>query len=120
MAAGSVALSTPQACTAGEAVSNLHGLSAYPASFRPLCAVEMRLQVAVPRIALEWVSVRSRFKRSKLWLFYGAAALTYLLRLCYKSFPPSIEQRCYNWRDTKNAVKHWEGFEPRLNSYGGP
>jgi len=65
MAAGSVALSTPQACIAGDAVSNLHRLSAYPGSFRPLYALEIRLHVTVPRIALEWVSVRSRFKRSK-------------------------------------------------------
>jgi hypothetical protein len=66
MAAGSVALSTPQACIAGDAVSNLHRLSAYLASFGLLCAVEIRLQVTVPRIALEWVSVRRRFKLRKL------------------------------------------------------
>lgn len=92
MAAGSVALSTPQTCIAGDALSNLHRLSAYPASFRPLCAVEIRLQVIVPRIALEWVSLRCRFKRSKLCVcFNGVAALTYLLLLCYKSFPPSLQ-----------------------------
>jgi len=66
MAAGSVALSTPQACVASDAVSNLHRQSAYPASIRPLCAMEIRLQVTVPIIAVEWVSLRSRFKRRKL------------------------------------------------------
>ena len=50
MAAGSVALSTPRACIAGDAVWNLHRLSAYPASFRSLCAVEIRLQGTVPKM----------------------------------------------------------------------